>query len=260
MVDELDARTSLSMSNIDATEINECGICLGTDAECSLTANLPCGLRFCEPCLHRHVVSELLKRRTAWCPMCRQPISDEAVEQACPGAVGEVHDRSGNGDTDSAAVPTATWMERRMEAYRFRRVARRAHLKYCPRCRAGIEKNHGCNHMTCHCGHQFDWDAAETVATCHRLHRGSKFFIWGSTCPGCSALAKVKLAALRTTLVVGAIPAAVLAAPVVGTIWAGKKARNSIQRSRERRLLLDRQAREYGVEYVNYSEAFGHCW
>lgn len=227
-----DGSTSLSMSEVETirSSMSECAICLGTDDECSITASLPCGHEFCKPCLHRHVVAELLKRRNAWCPTCRQPIEDEEVEQLCPEALGEVHDRAGSGDAEIAASPPATWIERKMQAYHFRRAAQRAHLKYCPQCRFAIEKNDGCNHMTCRCGHEFDWAAAETVVTCHRVHRGSKFFVWGSTCPGCSALAKVKLAALRTTVVIGAVPTvvigaavSVLAAPVMGIVLARKK-------------------------------------
>ncbi|TVU04353.1 hypothetical protein EJB05_50087, partial [Eragrostis curvula] len=31
------------------------------------------------------------------------------------------------------------------------------HTKHCPRCRQPIEKNQGCNHMRCRCGHAFCW-------------------------------------------------------------------------------------------------------
>ncbi|TVU23614.1 hypothetical protein EJB05_25989, partial [Eragrostis curvula] len=32
-----------------------------------------------------------------------------------------------------------------------------ANTKHCPRCRKPIEKNQGCNHMRCRCGHHFCW-------------------------------------------------------------------------------------------------------
>ncbi|CCW62669.1 unnamed protein product [Phytomonas sp. EM1] len=31
------------------------------------------------------------------------------------------------------------------------------HTKGCPNCNVRIEKSHGCNHMTCKCGHEFCW-------------------------------------------------------------------------------------------------------
>ena len=32
-----------------------------------------------------------------------------------------------------------------------------AHTQACPSCGSAIQKNDGCNHMTCRCGHQFCW-------------------------------------------------------------------------------------------------------
>eukprot|EP00667_Euglena_gracilis_P006633 EG_transcript_6684 len=34
----------------------------------------------------------------------------------------------------------------------------RTGIKQCPRCRTGIQKNDGCDHMTCRCGHEFCWE------------------------------------------------------------------------------------------------------
>ncbi|CAG8445851.1 3629_t:CDS:2 [Acaulospora morrowiae] len=31
------------------------------------------------------------------------------------------------------------------------------HTKQCPKCASPIEKNEGCDHMTCYCGHEFCW-------------------------------------------------------------------------------------------------------
>lgn len=33
----------------------------------------------------------------------------------------------------------------------------RSNTKRCPSCKSGIEKNRGCNHMTCRCGYEFCW-------------------------------------------------------------------------------------------------------
>lgn len=39
-----------------------------------------------------------------------------------------------------------------------------AHTKNCPNCTVPIEKNEGCNHMTCkHCRHEFFWDNLEPL-------------------------------------------------------------------------------------------------
>lgn len=46
------------------------------------------------------------------------------------------------------------------------------HVKKCPRCHQPMEKNGGCQHMSCRCGHHFcweclgDWSAHGTTLTC----------------------------------------------------------------------------------------------
>ncbi|TVU10440.1 hypothetical protein EJB05_43969, partial [Eragrostis curvula] len=52
------------------------------------------------------------------------------------------------------------------------------HTKHCPRCRGAIQKNRGCNHMRCLCGHQFCWICLGDWAThaggnynCHRYEK-----------------------------------------------------------------------------------------
>merc|ERR1719150_454495 len=37
-------------------------------------------------------------------------------------------------------------------------------LKACPKCHAQIEKNGGCDHMTCRCGHEFYWSTLKPFA------------------------------------------------------------------------------------------------
>ncbi|XP_074316175.1 putative E3 ubiquitin-protein ligase ARI10 [Silene latifolia] len=40
-----------------------------------------------------------------------------------------------------------------------------AYSKPCPQCMKPIEKNSGCNHMTCRCGHHFCWHCARSLNT-----------------------------------------------------------------------------------------------
>jgi ariadne-1 len=40
-----------------------------------------------------------------------------------------------------------------------------ANTKLCPKCRSAIEKNTGCNHMTCPCGHHFCWICFKPAGT-----------------------------------------------------------------------------------------------
>lgn len=43
-----------------------------------------------------------------------------------------------------------------------------AHTKECPRCQSTIEKNGGCNHMTCRkCRHEFCWVCMGKSACMH---------------------------------------------------------------------------------------------
>lgn len=55
-----------------------------------------------------------------------------------------------------------------------------ANTKHCPMCRSPIEKNQGCNHMTClrnkgGCGHEFCWICLESWAS-HGEKTGKNWF------------------------------------------------------------------------------------
>ena len=43
------------------------------------------------------------------------------------------------------------------------RVYYEQHTKSCPECKEAIEKNDGCDHMTCRCGHEFCWLYVQTL-------------------------------------------------------------------------------------------------
>lgn len=222
----------------------ECAICLGTEED--ETVALSCGHTFCESCLYRHVYSLLSMDHAAWCPTCRQNLTPNDVKLQCVyQAVNDVDKQRQEKEAEYVEDPPVveSWWERRVQQYRFRRAATRAHIKMCPRCSVPIEKNRGCNHMSCRCGHHFDWQDAHPLATCHRLHRGRNHAIWGATCPGCSPLAKAKLTAWRTVLVIGAVPVgaavAAVALPVAPFVLASKKLCKEVRRRRLRPHLRD---------------------
>jgi len=85
-------------------------------------------------------------------------------------------------------------------------------MKRCPGCNAAIEKDGGCSHMHCSsCGRNFNWQDAETVVPCNRVHFRDKdqgFPLWGCTCRNCTPLATAQLIALRAGIITVAIPAA----------------------------------------------------
>jgi hypothetical protein len=108
----------------------------------------------------------------------------------------------------------------------YRRYAERAHIKACPVCFRGIEKNGGCSHMVCGaCGAEFNWNTAcpEVPCACLNLRTpAGKLTLWGAQpCKGASRAAFVKLVAWRSAVVVASAPVAVpLAVPALSVYCA----------------------------------------
>jgi hypothetical protein len=68
-----------------------------------------------------------------YCPFCLQAFHDPAQRCAAPTlASGSDHE-----------AEFSAWL--------------RENTRECPQCHTHIQKNNGCNHMTCRCGHQFCW-------------------------------------------------------------------------------------------------------
>jgi len=203
---------------------------------------LSCSHAFCEGCLSAHILAEIKKGKSAWCPTCRQNIPEPELVEKCPEAAEVMRTAATGAEVPPAPAPQDSWLQQRRAASQWRRAARRAHLKYCPACRVPIEKNHGCDHMRCRCGERFNWSTAESVVPCHRLHRcetgGKMWRLWGSTCAGCSPIAKAKLALWRTTAVLVVAPVAVAVSPIAGGVMLTTATCKAISRRRRTRRLL----------------------
>merc|ERR1711977_106254 len=124
------------------------------------------------------------------------------------------------------------------------------------------EKQGGCDHMTCRCGHHFFWSQVPTLAPCDDVISHPQYGVWGTTYENCTWKAHAKLAARRT----GLIGAGIVATPFVlvggvvvlagaGTATLVKKARQAGPTSSDEVLEKARSAVELARAMVGYAEA-----
>lgn len=180
--------------------VPDCSICLGT-GEPGVAQVLSCGHTFCRSCISQYAQTQARDNRIARCPECQRQLNEDDLAVCLPenavdrllaavaAAQGEGDETEGQGDDH----------ERARQA--FERAARIAHLKCCPGCRAPIYKDGGCDHMTCRCGHTFNWSEAETLFPCNEVHAHPDIPLWGTTCPNSTLLARASLFARRAGLV-----------------------------------------------------------
>ncbi len=134
---------------------SECGICL----EERPLIRLHCGHSYCRECLQRnlqHARNNALERFDMInCPDqpiggCTETINRNDIANITSndtimlGAYERAHQQRLN--------PVPVNMEH-MDAADAEYIYQ--HVRPCPRCHQGVERNEGCNHMTCRCGHQF---------------------------------------------------------------------------------------------------------
>ena len=118
-----------------------------------------------------------------------------------------------------------------------------------------IEKNLGCPHMRCKCGHSFRWTSISPDEPCCQLHimegiryHGLKKGMWGAPCANATPLTRARLGAYRATIAVGAAPlaaavAALAAAAIAATapVWGPVVAVAAVRRRRRRRKARERR-------------------
>lgn len=200
----------------------ECAICLET-SDPTVKVMLSCGHLFCQSCIFQYVGREHREHRKVQCPQCKRELLDHEV-MACldlPKATADelLADIQQNSSSLGQNCDDTGAMDDPMVRCAFEQIAHCGHMKCCPSCNALIEKNGGCDHMTCRCGHSFNWSEVPVLPMsrpCNCVHPHPKFGIWGTTCSNSSWFANTKLAARRAGLVTVGVPVVVFVAGVGG--------------------------------------------
>lgn len=153
-------RCAYNNSLMSQRNMSECSICFDDYAP-SEGRYLECGHSFCRSCVNRIVESAAREQSVVGlrCPetTCRNPISISYIEAM--GFQAPIIDA-----LNSAIRPIDP-----IEMGQANQAWLNAHTKPCPRCNRPIEKNGGCDHMTCsRCGYEFCWICLES----RRSHMG----------------------------------------------------------------------------------------
>ncbi len=132
-----------SMLKDSKKEIRECVSCMEPKDNCSA---MPCAHVYCLECVREIAERALTDRNYIPLRCCEQSFPIEAVQKSLTAEqfkkytnfLGEVN-VVGKGVIDPDLA----------------KVVDENHWKLCPKCGSGIEKSHGCLHMTCLCQYQF---------------------------------------------------------------------------------------------------------
>lgn len=217
----INVRTSASCAFVN--DLPECAICLETSSP-SVKVVLSCGHTFCYSCISSYVHKESEDNKVASCPTCKRELlrhellvclSDQEVDQLIVDAAARVPQSDCQRGSQVAHISDDLRIAGFDAAVAVQLQGSCSNLKLCPSCNAPIEKNGGCDHMTCRCGHHFRWSEVPSVVPCDCVNPHPTLGIWGKTCPNCTWKASAKLTARRVGIVTGGAVAAVVATPVV---------------------------------------------
>jgi len=145
-------------------------VCLGEETACKTPISLPLIRRFMTPQAFQALVEAAFRsyldqhsQELKYCktPDCQQIYrhSPETRILQCPSCFSTIcstcDDEAHEGMTcDERRDQKNTLLQERL----FNGWADQHGTNRCPQCRSVIEKNGGCNHMTCRCGAQFNWN------------------------------------------------------------------------------------------------------
>jgi len=204
----------------------ECAICLGTSDQ-GIKLMLSCGHSYCQSCISQYVESESHHQRKTCCPLCKKELLDreiavchEFLSSQAPQLVAAIEGRSSSSTHHAGQGQVgADDPEDLLCRCTFEQMAHNEDMKCCPSCGALIEKNGGCDHMTCRCGYSFNWSRVPLLATsmrCNCVHPHPRYGVWGTTCSNSTLSAKAKLMARRGGLVTAAVSTAAAGSVLVG--------------------------------------------
>merc|ERR1719506_2060255 len=204
-----------------------------------------CGHLYCAKCIATHSSVQRAANRPVNCPCCLRPVAPTEMHawaspprqprtSGVPRGVrvrGRARQPSWNDVVTACAASrsAAEWSETaassstveapelsREEQRAFRRAAARLKLRRCPSCDAPVQKNGGCNHMSCLCGAEFQWERATPFVACQTYHYDSDKGRY--CCQHCSPAAYAKLGAVRLATGAAIAPAATVAAAAAATV------------------------------------------
>jgi len=135
-----------------------------------------CGHTFCKACFTGHIDAQFSEKRA-------QLDQTRCLHHGCEhtiskGAMAEIVDDHKKKDKILAAYDNVVRERKKKKRLddAAKEAIRRLGAKPCPKCQEAIEKNMGCDHMKCKCGHDFWW-------TC-----GGRYYGMGQACDiaGCT--------------------------------------------------------------------------
>eukprot|EP00128_Syssomonas_multiformis_P012004 Colp12_sorted_trinity150504_noHs@31255 len=118
------------------------------------------------------------------------------------------------------------------------RIWEYAFTKKCPGCKAHVNKNGGCPHMTCKCGTEWCWYCGKEFELSHWQHSRRVFVRPSELRYSCHSVqvwskrigAMVSIVPLAATAVAVTVPAVVAAAPVVGAVVITRAVKRHVQK------------------------------
>ncbi|KAF8806819.1 hypothetical protein BYT27DRAFT_7242544 [Phlegmacium glaucopus] len=151
-------------------------VCIGDEDACKTPISIPQIRRFLQPQVFQALVEvafrSYLDQHAQELKFCTTPDCQQIYRHSpstrilqCPSCFSTICSAC-----DEEAHEGMTCQERRLhknpaeQDCLFNEWAN-VHGKRCPECRSVVEKNGGCNHMTCHCGAHFCWTCGQTFGS-----------------------------------------------------------------------------------------------